>query len=44
MTKFVSGSSDIIAGAVCGSAAFIGSLMDLHTGDDEGYNYTVVLS
>ena len=27
LTKFISGSSDIIAGAVCGSAAFIGKLM-----------------
>ena len=32
MTKFISGASDIIAGAVCGSEAFIGELMDLHTG------------
>lgn len=32
LTKFVSGASDIIAGAVCASAAFIGRLMDLHTG------------
>jgi cystathionine beta-lyase/cystathionine gamma-synthase len=33
LTKFVSGASDIIAGAVCGSAAFVGSLMDLHMGE-----------
>lgn len=32
LTKFVSGASDIIAGAVCASAEFIGSMMDLHTG------------
>ena len=32
MTKFVGGASDIIAGAVCASKEFIGSLMDLHTG------------
>ncbi|KAF8054990.1 hypothetical protein HT031_006880 [Scenedesmus sp. PABB004] len=32
LTKFVSGASDIIAGAVCGSAAFIEQLMSLHTG------------
>ena len=32
MTKFISGASDIIAGCVCGSKAFIGSMMDLHTG------------
>lgn len=32
LTKFISGASDIIAGAVCGSAAFINSLMDFHTG------------
>jgi methionine-gamma-lyase len=32
LTKFVNGASDIIAGAVCGSADFIASLMDLHTG------------
>lgn len=33
MTKFISGCSDIIAGAVCGSDAFIKSLMDLHVGE-----------
>ena len=32
MTKYINGASDIIAGAVCGSADFIQSLMDLHTG------------
>mmetsp|Transcript_38185 Transcript_38185/g.85103 ORF Transcript_38185/g.85103 Transcript_38185/m.85103 type:complete len:603 (+) Transcript_38185:88-1896(+) len=32
MTKFMSGASDIVAGAVCGSTSFIQSLMDLHTG------------
>ena len=32
LTKFAGGASDIIAGAVCGSADFIVSLMDLHTG------------
>lgn len=32
LTKFANGASDIIAGAVCGSEEFIGSLMDLHTG------------
>ena len=33
MTKFISGASDIIAGAVCGTAAFLERLMDLHTGE-----------
>jgi len=32
LTKFISGASDIIAGAICGSSVFISSLMDLHTG------------
>jgi methionine-gamma-lyase len=32
MTKFLSGSSDHIAGAVCADADFIQQLMDLHTG------------
>jgi len=32
LTKFISGMSDVIAGAVCGSGEFIESLMDLHTG------------
>ncbi|XP_058770674.1 methionine gamma-lyase-like [Vicia villosa] len=32
ITKFVSGGADIIAGAVCGSATFVNSMMDLHQG------------
>ena len=32
LTKFVSGASDVIAGAICGSATFIRGLMDLHCG------------
>ena len=32
MTKFISGASDYIAGAVCADASFIQQLMDLHTG------------
>jgi methionine-gamma-lyase len=32
VTKFISGASDVIAGAVCGSQDFIASMMDLHTG------------
>ncbi len=32
LTKFINGASDIIAGAVCGSEAFIQSLMDVHDG------------
>ena len=32
ITKFISGASDVIAGAVCGSEEFIGQLMDLHMG------------
>lgn len=32
ITKFISGASDVIAGAICGTEAFIGELMDLHTG------------
>jgi len=32
MTKFISGASDYIAGAVCADAEFILKLMDLHTG------------
>lgn len=32
MTKFVSGASDVIAGAICGKKEFITELMDLHTG------------
>jgi methionine-gamma-lyase len=32
ITKFISGASDVIAGAVCASEEFIGRLMDLHMG------------
>jgi len=32
LTKFISGASDVIAGAVCGSDSFMGQLMDLHMG------------
>lgn len=32
MTKFISGASDFIAGAICADADFIQQLMDLHTG------------
>lgn len=32
ITKFISGASDVIAGAICGSEEFIGALMDLHMG------------
>ena len=32
LTKFVNGASDFIAGAICGSAEFVSSLMDLHVG------------
>lgn len=32
MTKFVNGASDLIAGAICGSKAFVHELIDLHTG------------
>jgi methionine-gamma-lyase len=32
VTKFLSGASDVIAGAVCASRDFIASMMDLHTG------------
>jgi len=32
LTKFINGASDAIAGAVCGDASFIASLMDLHQG------------
>lgn len=31
-TKFLSGASDVIAGAVCGRRELIASMMDLHTG------------
>ena len=32
LTKFISGASDIVAGAVCSSAELIASMMDLHQG------------
>lgn len=32
ITKFISGASDVIAGAICGTEQFVGELMDLHTG------------
>ncbi len=32
ITKFISGASDVIAGAVCGTREFVGELMDLHMG------------
>ncbi|GBC60617.1 cystathionine beta-lyase [Desulfonema ishimotonii] len=32
MTKFISGGSDMIAGAICASKEFLNRLMDLHTG------------
>jgi methionine-gamma-lyase len=32
MTKFISGASDYIAGAICADAEFVQQLMDLHTG------------
>ena len=32
LTKFMNGTSDHIAGAICGTTEFIMSLMDLHTG------------
>ncbi len=32
LTKFINGASDVVAGAVCASRAFIEELMDLHTG------------
>ncbi|MCP4302576.1 MAG: aminotransferase class I/II-fold pyridoxal phosphate-dependent enzyme [Gammaproteobacteria bacterium] len=32
ITKFISGASDVIAGAICGTESFVGELMDLHTG------------
>jgi methionine-gamma-lyase len=32
MTKFISGASDFIAGAICADRSFIQDLMDLHTG------------
>ncbi len=32
LTKFINGTSDVIAGAICADADFIARLMDLHTG------------
>ena len=32
LTKFVSGASDVIAGAICGTTEFVRGLMDLHEG------------
>ena len=32
LTKFINGASDLIAGAICASKAFVQKLMDLHTG------------
>lgn len=32
LTKFINGSSDIIAGAICGTRDFVTSLMDVHMG------------
>jgi methionine-gamma-lyase len=32
LTKFINGASDLIAGTVCASKAFVHKLMDLHTG------------
>lgn len=32
VTKFISGASDVIAGAICASQEFITSMMDLHSG------------
>ncbi len=32
LTKFINGASDYIAGAICGTAEFITSLMDVHQG------------
>jgi len=32
ITKFISGASDVIAGAICASRDFISSMMDLHQG------------
>ncbi|MCA8960020.1 MAG: aminotransferase class I/II-fold pyridoxal phosphate-dependent enzyme [Planctomycetes bacterium] len=32
LTKFMNGASDIVAGAICGSTAFVQELMDLHEG------------
>ncbi len=32
LTKFINGTSDCVAGCICGTKAFIGSLMDVSTG------------
>ncbi|MEH0023151.1 MAG: aminotransferase class I/II-fold pyridoxal phosphate-dependent enzyme [Desulfobacter sp.] len=32
LTKYINGASDLVAGAICGSRAFIHKLMDLHDG------------
>jgi len=32
ITKFISGASDVIAGAICGTSEYVGGLMDLHMG------------
>lgn len=32
LTKFMNGASDVIAGAICGTTAFVSQLMDLHQG------------
>ncbi|KAJ4951035.1 hypothetical protein NE237_027867 [Protea cynaroides] len=32
LTKYISGGADVIAGAICGSASLVNSLMDLHQG------------
>ena len=32
MTKFINGASDLLAGAICASRAFVHELMNLHTG------------
>lgn len=32
LTKFVNGASDLLAGAICGTRAFVRRLMDLHNG------------
>jgi methionine-gamma-lyase len=32
LTKFISGASDVIAGAICASREFVSSMMDLHSG------------
>lgn len=32
LTKFINGTSDVIAGAICGDQDFVASLMDLHLG------------